>query len=912
MKVGRFLFFSLFSLAVLLVLGLHVVVERQMNSLSDSFVKESTAQIDKISTQNADLLRSLQGSLTDFGSKSEQLERQLVESEQRQLAQIVAVQVQGELRSVLSSVQAFTESLSLQKSLLERRERENGGSTLLIIPSVKPTFYKQARFQTESLDATQFEPLLVVTPSELPQYVAESDETADGVFEQIVVAMRLDASLLAGELLTDEVERQTEPKSPPEPQVPPPAEETPEPQVPVPVEETLEPQVPPPVEEASEPQVPPPVEETPEPQVPAPAEETSEPQVPAPVEETSEPQVPAPAENVPVAPDDRARQAITDLAFSLIENNSQLTAAWFCWKPNAFDDFDDQLGRFSARCFRNKMEEIETATVEQPDSSPFYKDSFRTGKPSITEPYSSNGNGKIFSVTVPIRHRNETVGVCGFDCKQEILQNVLAQAVPKAKGDAYLVSPGGIVVAATDTAKVGRPLRELTISEKTQYSVSESFEIVGTAWSVQIVTEKTKLYENIDKLVVERQKILEKLGADHKDLEKFVEETTQAVADSNAKKQASVRSTLWSVHSVALTLVLFAVGGIVYGIKLRIENREAWYRQILDALLSPLFVVDETMSILFQNKAANGRLRLVEEPIRRNQASVQATVGNTTFEVRTTSLKDAHGMKMGAVQLFIDRTEQVRTENLLREMNADVTKTQYVMSEIQAATNQLQRGVDESTSCLGEMSEMIRQTSELTETNARNAGEANQLTKDAAGAASNGLTRMQNMVTSMNQICEMAGQTKKVIKTIDDIAFQTNLLALNAAVEAARAGTHGKGFAVVAEEVRNLASRSAKAARETAALIESSNQQIQAGAGTANKTAEALNEIAKLVDGTTVLVSQIAETTAAQSSKVRDIARSLDQVEHITAQNRLSTEQADAATGELTGAIEELSRLVIR
>ena len=349
----------------------------------------------------------------------------------------------------------------------------------------------------------------------------------------------------------------------------------------------------------------------------------------------------------------------------------------------------------------------------------------------------------------------------------------------------------------------------------------------------------------------------------------------------------------------------------MYGIKLRIENREAWYRQILDALSLPVFVVDEAMNLVLQNKSTNGKLQFAEEAVKRNQASIQQTVNGTTFEVRTTPLKDSHGAKTGAVQQFIDLTEKVCSQNLSQELNVVVAKTQHGMSEIQSATGQLQRGVDESASCLGEMSDMIRQTSDLTETNARNAGEANQLTKDAAGAASNGLTRMQNMVTSMNQICEMAGQTKKVIKTIDDIAFQTNLLALNAAVEAARAGAHGKGFAVVAEEVRNLASRSAKAARETASLIESSNQQIQAGAGTANKTAEALNEIAKLVDGTSVLVSQIAETSAAQSSKVRDIARSLDQVEHITAQNRQSTEQAGAVTNELADAVEELSRLIL-
>jgi methyl-accepting chemotaxis protein len=97
---------------------------------------------------------------------------------------------------------------------------------------------------------------------------------------------------------------------------------------------------------------------------------------------------------------------------------------------------------------------------------------------------------------------------------------------------------------------------------------------------------------------------------------------------------------------------------------------------------------------------------------------------------------------------------------------------------------------------------------------------------------------MSKMVVSMQEISKASASTQDVIKTIESIAFQTNLLALNAAVEAARAGTHGKGFAVVAEEVRNLASRSAKAAHETATLLAGSNQQIQSGVEIADQTSE--------------------------------------------------------------------------
>ena len=265
--------------------------------------------------------------------------------------------------------------------------------------------------------------------------------------------------------------------------------------------------------------------------------------------------------------------------------------------------------------------------------------------------------------------------------------------------------------------------------------------------------------------------------------------------------------------------------------------------------------------------------------------------------------------EFGAVaQSFNEMSRQLK--DVMGKISVAAQQVASGSKNISDSGNMLASGASTQASSVEELSASISEITAQTSKNADNASEANNLTNIVKNEAAQGNEQMARMLVAMEEINESSTNIAKIIKTIDEIAFQTNILALNAAVEAARAGQYGKGFAVVAEEVRNLAARSAKAAKETTDIIETSFDKVNHGTQLANETAEALKEINAGVSKVAVLVNEIAEASTKQNSALQMINQGVLQVSNVVQTNSATAEESAAASVELSAQADLLQEAV--
>ena len=337
-------------------------------------------------------------------------------------------------------------------------------------------------------------------------------------------------------------------------------------------------------------------------------------------------------------------------------------------------------------------------------------------------------------------------------------------------------------------------------------------------------------------------------------------------------------------------------------------GREVWlqasYNPILDSSGRPFKIVKYATDVTAQMQAA----QQLELTVKQTQIAVKAaTEGDLTARIPLSNKTgDLEALCRGVNSMF------EATASLVKQVKAAASEVQSGAQEISKGNMNLSQRTEEQASSLEETASSMEEMTSTVKATADNAGQANQLAMAARHQAEKGGAVVSSAVAAMGGINAASKKIADIIGVIDEIAFQTNLLALNAAVEAARAGEQGRGFAVVATEVRNLAGRSATAAKEIKALIQDSVAKVDEGSKLVDESGRTLEEIVGAVKKVTDIVAEIAAASREQSSGIEQVNRAVMQMDQATQQNAALVEEASAASQAIVEQAQTLNGLIAR
>jgi methyl-accepting chemotaxis protein len=395
--------------------------------------------------------------------------------------------------------------------------------------------------------------------------------------------------------------------------------------------------------------------------------------------------------------------------------------------------------------------------------------------------------------------------------------------------------------------------------------------------------ERQAFYASIEKLKVERAEALQAFGA-----------LPMSAEEASLFRESRAAEERWLADQ----------GAFLKAVKTWEKSQSD--NDFADASMALLETNDKTFAPA--QKLLNQLVRInTEASANASRDALAAAAGSRTFMLVAMALATCMALGLG---IALAQNISGALTRIIDAMRASSAQVASASAQVSSASQQMASSATTQAAHLQEVSSSLEEVTSMTTQNAGSARDANETAARASAAASQGDEAIGRMKEAIGKIQQSARETAKIVKAIDEIAFQTNLLALNAAVEAARAGDAGKGFAVVAEEVRNLAQRSAEAARSTADLIEESKRNAEGGVAVSGQVQQMLVEITKGASEVQRLVSEVAQASDQQASGVKQINTAVTQLDRLTQSTAANAEESASASEEMSSQATELDGLV--
>ncbi|NTZ91568.1 methyl-accepting chemotaxis protein [Agrobacterium tumefaciens] len=635
---------------------------------------------------------------------------------------------------------------------------------------------------------------------------------------------------------------------------------------------------------------------------------------------------------------DADRGKANQLIRNMLAGNPEVLGLWTGWEPNAFDGKDadfvnteghDATGRFVPYWVRGGDGKISnTALTDYATAGPgdYYQQPFTQKKTVVIEPYPYAIDGKevlLTSISKPVIVEGKLLGVAGLDLSLQETSQQLSTVRPMGTGFVSLVSGGGKIISHPDAAIMGKSLADggaETMGWDTlianpgveQQMTAQDGTLSFVVASPVMLTGDMKWYAIVS---VPEDTVFAQLHAMMRDAALTI--VTAAVLLALAGWFIARR------FIGRITNIIGETAQIAQG-NLQLTLKDIATRDEIGDLARSLDVLRESnrqKAALEQEAETNRTLGEQERITREREATEEA--GNIRFAVDSLAYalaKLADGdVSCRINEPFVEQLDAVRNDfngssgklqNALLRVSENASGIDSGAHEIKAAADDLARRTEQQAAAVEETAAALEEITVTVKDAASRAHEAGRLVSRTRIGAERSGEVVRQAVIAMERIEKSSNEISSIIGVIDEIAFQTNLLALNAGVEAARAGEAGKGFAVVAQEVRELAQRSAGAAKEIKSLITKSNQQVEEGVHLVGDTGKALDVIVAEVQEINQHVAAIVESAQEQSSGLQQINVAVNQMDQDTQKNAAMVEEMTAASHTLAGEVDALNRLL--